>query len=168
MLNAGILPDDLVVVHQQPAANNGEIVVALLGGRGHGEAPEAAGERSLASAGKPGLSAHRRAGGPDSGQGGRRHPPVLTRRAQAAIIIANRTARRSERVCRAAPAREGRPPAASRPAECGRRCVRERAGCGSPPHGLRQRPSSDKREWNRETSPLMPLGMGGFLFAIEN
>ena len=30
MLNAGILPDDLVVVHQQPAANNGEIVVALL------------------------------------------------------------------------------------------------------------------------------------------
>ena len=31
MINAGILPDDLVVVHQQPAANNGEIVVALLG-----------------------------------------------------------------------------------------------------------------------------------------
>ena len=30
MLNAGILPDDLVVVHQQPAANHGEIVVALL------------------------------------------------------------------------------------------------------------------------------------------
>lgn len=31
MLGAGILPDDLVVVHQQPSANNGEIVVALLG-----------------------------------------------------------------------------------------------------------------------------------------
>lgn len=31
MLGAGILPDDLVVVHQQPTANNGEIVVALLG-----------------------------------------------------------------------------------------------------------------------------------------
>lgn len=31
MLNAGILPDDLVVVHQQQTANNGEIVVALLG-----------------------------------------------------------------------------------------------------------------------------------------
>lgn len=31
MLNAGILPDDLVVVHRQPTANNGEIVVALLG-----------------------------------------------------------------------------------------------------------------------------------------
>ena len=31
MLGAGILPDDLVVVHQQPAANNGEIVEALLG-----------------------------------------------------------------------------------------------------------------------------------------
>ncbi|MDO4811094.1 MAG: transcriptional repressor LexA [Eubacteriales bacterium] len=31
MLNAGILPDDLVVVHQQQVANNGEIVVALLG-----------------------------------------------------------------------------------------------------------------------------------------
>lgn len=31
MINAGILPDDLVVVHQQPAANNGEIVAALLG-----------------------------------------------------------------------------------------------------------------------------------------
>ena len=31
MLGVGILPDDLVVVHQQPAANNGEIVVALLG-----------------------------------------------------------------------------------------------------------------------------------------
>ncbi len=31
MLNAGILPDDLVVVHRQPTAINGEIVVALLG-----------------------------------------------------------------------------------------------------------------------------------------
>ena len=31
MLNAGILPDDLVVVHRQQAASNGEIVVALLG-----------------------------------------------------------------------------------------------------------------------------------------
>ncbi|MBQ0037771.1 MAG: transcriptional repressor LexA [Clostridiales bacterium] len=30
MLNAGILPGDLVVIHQQPTANNGEIVVALL------------------------------------------------------------------------------------------------------------------------------------------
>lgn len=30
MLYAGILPDDLVVVHQQRQANNGEIVVALL------------------------------------------------------------------------------------------------------------------------------------------
>lgn len=30
MLGAGILPGDLVVVHQQPTANNGEIVVALL------------------------------------------------------------------------------------------------------------------------------------------
>ncbi|MGM9663053.1 MAG: transcriptional repressor LexA [Oscillospiraceae bacterium] len=31
MKNAGILPDDLVVVHKQPTAQNGEIVVALLG-----------------------------------------------------------------------------------------------------------------------------------------
>jgi len=31
MLNAGILPDDLVVVHRQQTASNGEIVVALLG-----------------------------------------------------------------------------------------------------------------------------------------
>ena len=31
MLNAGILPDDLVVVRRQPSAANGEIVVALLG-----------------------------------------------------------------------------------------------------------------------------------------
>ena len=31
MLNAGILPDDLVVVRRQQTANNGEIVVALLG-----------------------------------------------------------------------------------------------------------------------------------------
>lgn len=31
MKNAGILPDDLVVVRQQPFAENGEIVVALLG-----------------------------------------------------------------------------------------------------------------------------------------
>lgn len=31
MINAGILPGDLVVVHQQPTAYNGEIVVALLG-----------------------------------------------------------------------------------------------------------------------------------------
>ena len=30
MLNAGILPGDLVVVHQQPVAHNGEIVVALV------------------------------------------------------------------------------------------------------------------------------------------
>ena len=30
MLNAGILPDDLVVIHRQPEAQNGEIVVALL------------------------------------------------------------------------------------------------------------------------------------------
>ncbi len=30
MLNAGILPGDLVVVRRQPDANNGEIVVALL------------------------------------------------------------------------------------------------------------------------------------------
>lgn len=31
MLYAGILPDDLVVVHQQQEARNGDIVVALLG-----------------------------------------------------------------------------------------------------------------------------------------
>ena len=31
MLKAGILPNDLVVVRQQPTAHNGEIVVALLG-----------------------------------------------------------------------------------------------------------------------------------------
>ena len=31
MLNAGIFPDDLVVVRRQPSAINGEIVVALLG-----------------------------------------------------------------------------------------------------------------------------------------
>ncbi|MCR5826059.1 MAG: transcriptional repressor LexA [Oscillospiraceae bacterium] len=30
MLGVGILPDDLVVVHRQPIAHNGEIVVALL------------------------------------------------------------------------------------------------------------------------------------------
>ena len=30
MLNAGILPDDLVVVHRQPTAHNGEIIVALI------------------------------------------------------------------------------------------------------------------------------------------
>ena len=31
MLYAGILPDDLVVVHQQPEAHSGEIVVAMIG-----------------------------------------------------------------------------------------------------------------------------------------
>ncbi len=31
MLGVGILPDDLVVVHRQQTANNGEIVVALIG-----------------------------------------------------------------------------------------------------------------------------------------
>ena len=31
MLNAGILPGDLVVVHQQATANHGEIVVAMIG-----------------------------------------------------------------------------------------------------------------------------------------
>ena len=30
MLNAGILPGDLVVVHRQPVARHGEIVVALI------------------------------------------------------------------------------------------------------------------------------------------
>ena len=30
MLNAGILPGDLVVVHQQQEAHNGEIIVALI------------------------------------------------------------------------------------------------------------------------------------------
>ena len=30
MLNAGILPGDLVVVHQQQTANHGEIVVAMI------------------------------------------------------------------------------------------------------------------------------------------
>jgi len=30
MRNAGILPGDLIIVHQQPTANNGEIIVALL------------------------------------------------------------------------------------------------------------------------------------------
>ena len=30
MLNAGILPGDLVVVHRQPTANSGEIVVAMI------------------------------------------------------------------------------------------------------------------------------------------
>jgi len=31
MINAGIMPGDLVVVHSQPTAHNGEIVVALIG-----------------------------------------------------------------------------------------------------------------------------------------
>ncbi len=31
MLNAGILPGDYVVVHRQPVARNGEIIIALLG-----------------------------------------------------------------------------------------------------------------------------------------
>ena len=31
MKNAGILPNDLVIVKQQPTANNGEIVVAMIG-----------------------------------------------------------------------------------------------------------------------------------------
>ena len=31
MINAGILPGDLVVVRSQPTAHNGEIVVALIG-----------------------------------------------------------------------------------------------------------------------------------------
>ena len=37
MLNAGILPDDLVVVRRQPSAINGEIVVALLGAEATGK-----------------------------------------------------------------------------------------------------------------------------------
>ena len=32
MINAGIMDGDLVVVHQQKTANNGEIVVAMLDG----------------------------------------------------------------------------------------------------------------------------------------
>lgn len=55
MLNAGILPGDLVVVHQQPEAHNGEIVVALLGeeatvkrlSRRNGQVWAPAGERRI-------------------------------------------------------------------------------------------------------------------------
>ena len=31
MINAGILPDDILIVHRTPVAENGEIVVALVG-----------------------------------------------------------------------------------------------------------------------------------------
>ena len=48
-------------------------------------------------------------------------------------------------------ARERGPSAASPLTRADRRCVRERGGCGCPPHGLRHGPYlSDKREWNRE------------------
>lgn len=31
MINAGIFPDDILIVHRTPVAENGEIVVALVG-----------------------------------------------------------------------------------------------------------------------------------------
>lgn len=59
MLNAGILPGDLVVVHQQPEAHNGEIVVALLGGS-HSEAAQAAVTDRSGPAGERRIQPHRR------------------------------------------------------------------------------------------------------------
>ena len=73
MLNAGILPGDLVVVHQQQEARNG----GVAGGRGHGEAAQPPQRRGVASAGERGVQPHRRAGGLHSGQGHSRRPPVL-------------------------------------------------------------------------------------------
>ena len=78
MLGVGILPDDLVVVRRQQTANNGEIVVALIGG--HGQDLQKAERRDLAPAREPRLPAHRRAGGRGARQGRCRRAPVLSRK----------------------------------------------------------------------------------------
>ena len=58
MLDAGILPGDLVVVHRQQEVHSGEIVVAHAGQRR--------------------LYPHRRRPGRDPGQGGGGSPPLLS------------------------------------------------------------------------------------------
>ena len=77
MLNAGILPGDLVVVRRQPTAHNGEIVVAMI-------EEEATVKRffrekgaDLAAAGKRGILSHRWHLRTDSGQGSRCGTKIL-------------------------------------------------------------------------------------------
>jgi repressor LexA len=87
MTGASIFDGDLVVVRQQPAAETGEIVAAMVTG---GSEPEAtvktlhrAGGHIWAQAAKPGLPADTRRRRHHHhhhhhGQGGRRAPPNLT------------------------------------------------------------------------------------------
>ena len=55
MLNAGILPGDLVVVHSQPTARHGEIVVAMIEDEATVKRFYREKDRGAATAGKPGF-----------------------------------------------------------------------------------------------------------------
>lgn len=60
MLGVGILPDDLVVVHRQNLAQNGQIVVALLGDEATVKTLKRKGSEVWLHAREPRLPAHRR------------------------------------------------------------------------------------------------------------
>lgn len=77
MINAGILPGDLVVVHQQKTANNGEIVVALLGEEATVKRLQRRSGEVWAPAGERELPAHRRTRSRPHGPRGRGDPAVL-------------------------------------------------------------------------------------------
>ena len=83
MIEAGILDGDVVVVHQQDAARDGDIVAALLPGPAEDEATVKRlghdGGRVMLIPENPVLRPDRDARRPDHGQGRRRAPQALNR-----------------------------------------------------------------------------------------
>ena len=57
MTGVGILPGDLVIVRRQPIASSGDVVVALVGGRRHGQDLQAARPEGRATPGESGVRA---------------------------------------------------------------------------------------------------------------
>ena len=76
MIDAAICDGDWVVVRQQPDADNGDIVAALLD---DDQDPQPSRRQSLADAPQPGLLPHRRHPRPHHGQGGRGHAEGVSR-----------------------------------------------------------------------------------------
>ncbi len=60
MRDVGILDGDLLAVHKTDEARSGQIVVARLARRGHGEAPQAPRQHGGTAAGKPRFRPHQR------------------------------------------------------------------------------------------------------------
>ena len=83
MLGVGILPDDLVVVHRQSIAQNGQIVVALIGDEATVKTLKRKGSEVWLHARKSRLSAHRRPREHDTRPRRRRGAAVLREKANA-------------------------------------------------------------------------------------